>query len=150
MTRKLVATFKPHSKGLAKLFGSLEADIMDLIWSRGQASARDVFEDLRNQGQRLSYGAVKTVLDRLVVKQILVRSMIGNQYLYSALSDRTEYTRQAVGEILTSLFASFREPAYDQLISYLETADPEQVSRLAAVIDAAALRQQQEREVSVG
>jgi predicted transcriptional regulator len=149
VNRKLVATFKPHSKGLAKLFGSLEADIMDLIWNRGHASAREVFEDLRTQGQRLSYGAVKTVLDRLVVKQILVRSMTGNQYVYHPLASRDEYTRQAVGEIVGSLFASFRESAYAQFVSYLEAEDPERIAYLSELLDRAVLRQgMRERELS--
>ena len=31
MKRNLVSVFKPHGNGLAKLFGTLEADIMALI-----------------------------------------------------------------------------------------------------------------------
>src|SRR5690349_15712224 len=107
MKRYIVAAFKPHSQGLAKLFGSLEADIIALIWERRQASARDIFEDLRDQGQRLSYGAVKTVLDRLVKKQILERLMTNNQYVYTAVLDREEFTRSAIREILDSLLDSF-------------------------------------------
>jgi predicted transcriptional regulator len=60
----------------------------------------------RGQGQRLSYGAVKTVLDRLVKKQILLRSMTSNQYVYTAVLDREEFTRLAVREIPDSLLDS--------------------------------------------
>lgn len=122
---KVVAAFRPHSKGLAKLFGSLEADIMELIWTHREASARDIFEDLRTQGQRLSYGAVKTVLDRLVNKQVLVRTMIGNQYVYSAVRSRDEYTRAAVDEILGSLLASFGEPVYDRVLDQIKAEHPD-------------------------
>ncbi len=93
MKRNIVSVFKPHSRGLAKLFGSLEADIMTLIWERQEASARDIFEALRDQGQRLSYGATKTVLDRLVKKQVLTRTLEGNQYLYRARSTRLRLSR---------------------------------------------------------
>jgi len=140
MKRNIVAAFKPHSEGLAKLFGSLEADIIALIWERREASARDIFEDLRDQGQRLSYGAVKTVLDRLVKKQILVRSMTNNQYVYHALLDREEFSRSAVREILDSLLASFGDPVYAQFLDQIQAADPDQLQRLARMIDAAEAR----------
>lgn len=140
MKHKLVAAFKPHNKGLATLFGSLEATIMALIWDRDQLSARDVFEALRDQGQRLSYGAVKTVLDRLVKKQVLARTMSGNQYFYHALLNRDEFTRSAVREILDSLFASFGDPVYAQFFDQLQTADPDQIEHLAHLIDEAEMR----------
>jgi BlaI family transcriptional regulator, penicillinase repressor len=138
--RKIVSAFKPHNKGLTKLFGSLEADIVTLIWEHGEVPARDVFEALRDQGQRLSYGAVKTVLDRLVKKQVLARTMTGNQYQYSALLDREEFTRSAVREIINSLLASFGEPVYAQFVDQLREADPDQLERLIHMIDEAEAR----------
>jgi predicted transcriptional regulator len=141
--RTIVSAFKPHNQGLMKLFGSLEADIISLIWEREQASARDVFEALRDQGQRLSYGAVKTVLDRLVKKQVLARSMTTNQYVYHALLDRDEFTRSAVREIIGSLLASFGEPVYAQFLDQIQAADPEQLERFTQMIDEAEARKKE-------
>jgi predicted transcriptional regulator len=135
--RYLVATFKPHGEGLAKIFGSLEADIVELIWVRQELSARDVFEALRDQGHRLSYGAVRTVLDRLVKKQVLTRTLDGNQYLYRATHSREEFTNSAVGEIIDSLMSSFGEPVYAQFLDRIQAADDEQLERLAQLINAA-------------
>ena len=142
MKRTLVSAFKPHNQGLTKLFGSLEADIITLIWERREASARDIFEALRDQGQRLSYGAVKTVLDRLVKKQVLVRTKADdhNQYTYRALLDREEFTRSAVREIIGSLLASFGEPVYAQFLDELQATDPDQLERLTHMIDLAEAR----------
>jgi predicted transcriptional regulator len=137
--RTVVAAFKPHNKGLTKLFGSLEADIIALVWERGEASARDAFEALRDQGQRLSYGAVKTVLDRLVKKQVLARTKNGDHdpYTYRALLDREEFTRSAVREIIDSLLAGFGDPAYAQFLDQLQAIDPEQLEPLTRMIDEA-------------
>ena len=135
-----MTAFRPHSEGLAKLFGTLESDIMELVWARGQASARDIFEALRDQGQRLSYGAVKTVLDRLVQKQVLARHMDNNQYTYSAQLTREEFTQSAVKEILTSLIDSFGAPVYAQFLDELQSSDPDQLARLNAMISAAEAR----------
>ena len=138
--RSVVTAFRPHSEGLAKLFGTLESDIMELVWARGQASARDIFEALRDQGQRLSYGAVKTVLDRLVQKQVLARHMDNNQYTYSAQLTREEFTQSAVKEILTSQIDSFGAPVYAQFLDELQSSDPDQLARLNAMISAAEAR----------
>jgi len=137
MKRNIVSVFKPHSNGLTQLFGSLEADIMALIWERKEASARDIFEALRDAGQRISYGATKTVLDRLVTKQVLARTMDNNQYTYSALLNRDEYTRSAVREIIDGLVAGFGAPVYAQFFDQIQSADPEQLELLAKMISEA-------------
>jgi predicted transcriptional regulator len=140
MKRNLVSVFKPHGRGLAKLFGTLEADIMELVWERKNASARDVFEALRDQGQRLSYGATKTVLDRLVKKQVLSRSMEGNQYTYRAYLDRAEFERSAIREIVDGLFSGFGAPVYAQFLDQIRDADPEQLDQLTRMINEAEAR----------
>jgi predicted transcriptional regulator len=134
MKRHIVSVFKPHSNGLAKLFGSLEADIMALIWDRQEASARDIFEALRDAGQRISYGATKTVLDRLVAKQVLDRTMENNQYTYSAPLNRDDYTRSAVREIIDGLVAGFGAPVYAQFFDQIQSADPGQLELLAKML----------------
>ncbi|NNJ11503.1 hypothetical protein EKD04_014290 [Chloroflexales bacterium ZM16-3] len=139
MNRKgrIVTAFRPHSEGLSKLFGSLESDIMDLVWQHEEATARDVFESLRDQGQRLSYGAVKTVLDRLVQKDVLQRHMENNQYLYRAPLSREEFTTSAVREIISSLVDSFGAPVYAQFFDQMQESDPDQIVRLTEMINAA-------------
>ncbi len=140
MTRHLVAAFKPHMDGMAKLFGSLEASIVELCWAHDELSARDVFEELRGRGQRISYGAVRTVLDRLVRKGILARAMVGNQYLYRTTRSREEFETSVVGEILDSLLSSFGEPVYAQFLDRIQAADPAQLERLAQMISEAEAR----------
>lgn len=135
MKRNVVSVFKPHSRGLAKLFGTLEADIMELVWERTNASARDIFEALRDRGQRISYGATKTVLDRLVKKQVLTRQMDNNQYFYRAYQDRAEFERSAIREIVDGLFAGFGAPVYAQFIDQIRAADPEQFEQIAEMIN---------------
>jgi predicted transcriptional regulator len=106
-------------------------------------AARDIFEALRDQGQRISYGAVKTVLDRLVQKHVLQRSMENNQYLYSAPLSREEYTTSAVREIISSLVDSFGAPVYAQFLDQIQGSDPEQLRQLAELINAAELKQRE-------
>lgn len=142
-SRHIVMSFRPHSEGLSKLFGSLESEIMELIWAQRESTARDIFEALRDQGQRLSYGAVKTVLDRLVQKQVLDRLMENNQYLYTARLTREEFTSSAVREIVASLFDSFGAPVYAQFLDQVRAADPEQLAQLSELFSKAEARKRQ-------
>ncbi|GAB4119832.1 MAG: hypothetical protein Fur005_14590 [Roseiflexaceae bacterium] len=137
--QSLITAFKPHGEGLGKLFGSLESEIMDLLWAQRESTARDIFEGLRDRGQRLSYGAVKTVLDRLVKKDVLERTMENNQYFYRAILSREEFTNGAVREIIGSLLDSFADPVYAQFLDQLK-ADPSQLERLSQMISDAESR----------
>lgn len=136
MKRNLIGAFRPHNSGLEKLFGSLEAEIMDILWGRQRGTARDVFEALRDRGQRLSYGAVKTVMDRLVVKDMLDRMSYDGQYHYTPLSNREEFTQSAVREIIGGLFDSFGEPAVSLFMDRIK-AEPERLAQLSALISEA-------------
>lgn len=140
MRRKIVNVFKPHGEGLGKLFGSLEADIMALIWDKQSASARDIFEGLRDQGQRISYGATKTVLDRLVKKQVLLRTLDNNQYIYQAQLNREEFTSSAIREIIDGLFTGFGAPVYAQFLDQIQATDPDQLQELTQLINDAEAR----------
>jgi predicted transcriptional regulator len=103
MGRLCAFTFRPRSAGIEKFFGSLESAILELIWVEGESSARLIYEALRDQGKRISYGATKTVLDRLVRKQILRRAADGRRFLYTAKVDRSTLMHKLVATLLKSL-----------------------------------------------
>jgi predicted transcriptional regulator len=113
---------------------------MELIWQSPESSARDIFEGLRDQGQRISYGAVKTVLDRLVAKDVLARLMVGNQYVYRATLNREDFTTAAIREILDSLVSSFGAPVYAQFVEQVRSTDPNQLEQLNQLINDAEQR----------
>ncbi|MEI7771439.1 MAG: BlaI/MecI/CopY family transcriptional regulator [Chloroflexales bacterium] len=103
MARPRAFTFRPQSAGIEKFFGSLESAILELVWVEGESSARIIYEALRDQGKRISYGATKTVLDRLVRKQILKRAADGRRFLYTAKVDRSTLMHRLVTVLLESL-----------------------------------------------
>ena len=61
MCRKL-ATNPGH--GVEKLLGELEAAIMDILWARGQATVREVLDELSST-RSLAYTTVLTIMSRL-------------------------------------------------------------------------------------
>lgn len=108
-------TFRPQSAGIEKFFGSLESAILELMWAGGESSARQIYEGLRDRGKRISYGATKTVLDRLVRKQILQRVADGRRFLYTARFDRAALMQNLV----TTLLSSLRDDADRDIVAAL-------------------------------
>jgi len=82
-----------------RLLGSLEAEVMELLWaSEGKHSVRDVLEGL-NEDRRppLAYTTVMTVLSRLAEKGILERTPAGRGFAYSpAVDDEAAIAVQGV------------------------------------------------------
>ena len=53
-------TFDPRKKGLRKILGDLEADVMEAIWACGRATVRDVHERLTAADRELAYTTAMT------------------------------------------------------------------------------------------
>lgn len=68
--------------------GSLESQLMERIWARGEISVRDLHAELES---RLAYTTIMTTLDRLFKKGLLNRRRAGKPYLYEAKLSENEY-----------------------------------------------------------
>ncbi|NNJ11601.1 hypothetical protein EKD04_014795 [Chloroflexales bacterium ZM16-3] len=115
MARMCAFTFRPQGAGIEKFFGSLESAILELMWAEGECSARQIYEALRDRGKRISYGATKTVLDRLVRKQILQRVADGRRFLYLARIDRATLMHR----LINAMIASLRDDADSDIVTAL-------------------------------
>jgi BlaI family penicillinase repressor len=80
----------------------LELECLKTLWKLGEASVRDVREDLGSRG--LAYTTVMTLLDRLTRKGAAARRKVGRQFLYSAVLPREVVRRVAVKELVDGLF----------------------------------------------
>jgi predicted transcriptional regulator len=79
--------------------GTLESELMERIWSRDDASVRDLHVEF---SPRLAYTTIMTTLDRLYKKGLLDRSRVGKAYVYAATLTEKEY-RARVAERLISM-----------------------------------------------
>jgi predicted transcriptional regulator len=77
----------PRDASLGQL-GSLETDVMERIWTRGEISVRDLHSDFVD---RLAYTTVMTTLDRLFKKGLLKRRKQGKAFFYSPAFSEQEY-----------------------------------------------------------
>jgi BlaI family penicillinase repressor len=90
-----------------------ERQIMDIIYSRGQASATDVMEGLPDPP---SYSAVRALLRVLEEKGHLRHEQDGQRYVYSPTVERDRAKRSALRRVLQTFFDDSTEDAVAALL----------------------------------
>jgi predicted transcriptional regulator len=116
-------------KDLSKVFGPLEAEVMQVVWkSDGPVSVREVLALLnRRRSPPLAYTTVMTVMSRLASKGVLTREVDGRGYRYAAaLPDEAAI---AVREVVRD----FGEAAIAQFVDEAR-ADPKLLRRLQKLL----------------
>ena len=71
-----------------------EWDILDVLWTVERATAREVTEHLAVR-REWAYSTVKTLLDRMVDKQLVVARQVGNVWEYTPGLPRQKAQRAA-------------------------------------------------------
>jgi predicted transcriptional regulator len=102
-----------ESQALA--LGTLELELMEILWSRGESSVRDVVPLL---SRPLAYTTVMTTLDRLFKKGLLDRHKSDRAFFYSPSYSRQEWERRRAGNLVAG-FLSGPNPSRELLLSCL-------------------------------
>ena len=97
--------------------GRLEFDLMQILWSRGESSVRDVVQEL---DRPLAYTTVMTTLDRLYKKGLLTRHMQERAFVYSARLSHQEWERRRAEGIMSSFLSGSAASRDLMLSSFLD------------------------------
>jgi predicted transcriptional regulator len=81
----------PTHLGQQLMLGPLEIQVMEVVWSSGESSVRDVVEKLDS---KLAYTTVMTTLDRLFKKGLLDRHKSERAFLYSPRLSSQDWERR--------------------------------------------------------
>jgi predicted transcriptional regulator len=93
----------------------LELSIMDVLWSRGASSIREIHEGFPER-KRPAYTTVQTMVYRLEVKDAVRRTKkIGNAHIFEAKTSRDAAQKRLIDELL-SLFGGRTQPVMAHLI----------------------------------
>jgi predicted transcriptional regulator len=95
--------------------GSLELELMEILWSHGESNVRDVIPKL---GRPLAYTTVMTTLDRLFKKGLLDRRKSDRAFFYSPCFSPQEWERRRAGNLVAG-FLSGPHPSPELLLSCL-------------------------------
>lgn len=104
--------FHTGKPGLRKLLGDLEADIMEAVWRRGDATVtvREIHEEVAEQ-REVAYTTVMTVMGNLAKKGLLAVEKVGKAHDYRATRTQDQFTEAAVARIVDELMKDFAGPA---------------------------------------
>lgn len=92
------------------IFGLLEIEIMNTIWEMQSENEdrdiaiSDIVEKLSQNSIQRAYTTIKTVMDRLVSKDILVRYKNGKKFYYRSAIDKVEAAQKAVSTVSNQYF----------------------------------------------
>lgn len=145
MTREPeIRLYRPDRKGIRKVLGDLEAEIMEFVWARPEKgiTVRDVFETLSKR-RRIAYTTVMTTMARLARKKLLRTKRQAQAYVYFSNFTEEEFVSRFVGRILENLLISFTGVTLAQLKA---VSDPRAVSRARQILARIARRRAQEEE----
>lgn len=131
--KKIISSLSLGKKGVNKVLGDLETEIMDIVWDSGECSVRDVYEEIRLR-RRIAYTTVMTIMSRLAKKKLLKQIRRDTAYIYSPLMSREQFTSGFVGQVVEDLMQDFSTPLLSHIVE--QTADdPEKLRELSELIN---------------
>ncbi|HEY1744262.1 MAG TPA: BlaI/MecI/CopY family transcriptional regulator [Granulicella sp.] len=93
----------------------LEMQIMETLWTRGEASIREMVEAFPVK-KRPGYTTIQTMVYRLIAKKVVRRARkVANFYLFAAAISRDAAQRRLVDELL-AMFGGESRPVVAHLI----------------------------------
>jgi BlaI family penicillinase repressor len=93
----------------------LELQIMETLWTRGQASIREIQEEFP-EIDRPAYTTIQTMVYRLEVKSAVRRlKKVGNFYIFEAAVSRDAAQRKLIDDLL-AVFGGRTQPVMAHLI----------------------------------
>ena len=105
----------------------LERLVIEQVWRQGEATVRSVMEALNaDAGQpRRAYTTVLTILQRLDVKELVVRTRHGKTDVYTAALPREAYLDARAEAEVSELLEQYGELALVQFARRMAALDPE-------------------------
>jgi predicted transcriptional regulator len=112
--------------------GSLEADILAVVWDLGTAKVRDVYEILR-QRRTIAYTTVMTVMNNLVKKNLLTQDRTGVAYQYTPAIPGREVAHTVLDSVVQRLLGGQTNAAVSHMMGLSRDLTPEELEQLRQV-----------------
>jgi predicted transcriptional regulator len=82
--------------------GSLEQQVLDVVWRTDEVTVRDVYAHM---DERVAYTTVMTTLDRLYRKGLLSRIKRARAFVYSAAATREQLDDMVASDLVSGLLS---------------------------------------------
>ena len=109
--------------------GSLEADILAIVWEKEKTTVRDVYETLRERRQ-IAYTTVMTVMNNLVKKHLLTQDKTNIAYVYTPAIPGREVAQIVLDSVVDRLLLGHGNVAVSHLLGLESELTPEQCDEM--------------------
>jgi len=92
-----------------------ELEILKIIWQRGSASVRDVYETILRR-RKIAYTTVMTMMKIMEQKKYLKRRLQGRAYIYEGTRPKKQMIREMVGDFINRVFDGSAHPLLAHLV----------------------------------
>ena len=92
-----------------------ELEILKIIWQRGSASVRDVYEAILRR-RKIAYTTVMTMMKIMEQKRYLKRRLQGRAYIYEGTRPKKQMIREMVGDFINRVFDGSAHPLLAHLV----------------------------------
>lgn len=135
MARYSAKNFRFRNEGMGKVLGTLEQDVMQVLWKTPGLCGREVSEELRKD-RKIAVTTVFTILERLV-KKGLVRKVKGESvYTFEPVQSEEELAGAISKEVFRGVLDLGSGSALASFVDIVASKDPEELERLARLISA--------------
>jgi len=132
-THRYVQTFRLHDRGLRRVMGSLEAEVMEEMWRRGRTTIRRVWESLSSR-RTLSFNSVMTIMNRLAEKGILIRGGRPRAHWFRPRESRDAFLTRVSKSVAEGLVKDFGDYAVAQFVAAVRDVDPQRLDALRRAV----------------
>jgi predicted transcriptional regulator len=127
-------TFRASDSGLGKVLGHLEESVMDSLWSRKEATGKEVLQDLSGR-RKVAYTTVLTVLDRLHKKGLVKKERHEGGLLFSPAYTKAAFSAIVSREVMGGVIEMSQGLASAGFVNALAENDPKELDRLSKLIE---------------
>ncbi|MBM2832999.1 MAG: mecI [Candidatus Brocadiaceae bacterium] len=134
MNKQVKFNFNPFKEGLNQVLGALEKDIMEVLWTRGESSVKDILDAFSND-RDTSYSTVITVTNRMAQKGLLKKRKVGKAYFYKPIYDREQFYEFISKKVVEGVSEFSFQSAMVHFVDYMAQADPDKIEYFSKLIE---------------
>ncbi len=120
---------------LSPKLGKVQLQIMQILWERGEATAREITDALNHEGP-VAHSTTQTLLRKLEAKHAVAHTVRDRVFVFRPLSEEAATRESAARDLLTRVFGGSVYGLVSHLLKH-ETVTDDELTRLRELIDTA-------------
>ncbi|MGO8671694.1 MAG: BlaI/MecI/CopY family transcriptional regulator, partial [Capsulimonadaceae bacterium] len=113
--------------------GQVQLQIMQVLWNRGTARAREITDEL-NRTQAIAHSTVQTLLRQMEAKEAVDHNVDDHVFVYRPLISQADITERATSDLVHRIFGGSALSLVSHLLK-TERIGGDELARLRSMID---------------